>query len=276
MKLVVPTAATAFLLILASPAAAQNSAEHWQRVEQWTVKVLASHPHDRRAYTQGLLWHDGALYESTGQHGRSSVRRVDPATGAVLSEYDLDRSLFGEGLALVDGRLIQLTWQSGLAFVYDAASLVPVDQFVYEGEGWGLAWDGRRLVMSDGTSRLTFRDPKTFDVLATREVTLDGVPLVNLNELEHVEGSIYANVWHEDRIVVIDPETGKVRAVIDASTLVSPAERAGVEVLNGIAYDPVSATFWITGKYWPWMFQVVFVPLGPEGPDPLQQQERRE
>lgn len=257
MKPIVPTV---LVLLLASPATAQVSAEHWKKAEQWTIKVLAEHPHDRRAFTQGLLWHDGLLYESTGQHGLSSVRRVEPTTAVVVAQYDLDPSLFGEGLALVGGRLIQLTWQAGLAFVYDAASLVPVDQFVYQGEGWGLTWDGRRLVMSDGSSRLTFRDPATFDVLETRVVTLDGVPLTHLNELEYVDGRVYANVWYDDHIVVIDPETGKVRAVIDASGLLSPLERRGVDVLNGIAYDPVSATFWITGKNWPWMFQVVFVP----------------
>ncbi|HEX9733412.1 MAG TPA: glutaminyl-peptide cyclotransferase [Thermoanaerobaculia bacterium] len=257
MRRAVPAVLT---FMVAAQASAQISAERWKAVKQWSVKVLAEHPHDRRAFTQGLVWHDGLLYESTGQHGWSSVRRVEPATGAVLAQYDLDRSLFGEGLALASGRLIQLTWQTGLALVYDAASLAPVDQFVYQGEGWGLAWDGRRLAMSDGTSRLTFRDPETFDVLETREVTLDGLPLANLNELEHADGLLYANVWLEDRIVAIDPETGKVRAVIDASGLLSPLERRGVDALNGIAYDPVSETFWITGKYWPWMFQVVFVP----------------
>ncbi len=231
-------------------------------VERLVVKVVAEYPHDRGAFTQGLVWDGDVLLESTGNFGQSTVRRVDPETGNILALHDLHPRLFGEGLALVDGRLIQLTYHAGRSLVYDAESLLPMEEFVYEGEGWGLAWDGRRLVMSNGTSRLTFRDPLSFAPLGTLDVTLDGKPLSNLNELEVVDGRYYANVWQQDFIVRIEPETGKVTATIDASALLSPMERSAVDVLNGIAYDPRTQTFWITGKYWPSLFQVTFEPAG--------------
>ncbi len=229
-------------------------------VEQLVVEVVAEYPHDRCAFTQGLVWDGDVLCESTGQYEESSVRRVDPETGQVLALHELHPRLFGEGLALVDGRLIQLTWNSGRALVYDAESLLPVEELAYEGQGWGLAWDGRRLIMSDGTSRLTFRDPTSFAKLGSVQVTLAGKPLTELNELELAQGQLYANVWQKDFIVRIDLETGKVTATIDASGLISPMERSAADVLNGIAYDPRTQTFWITGKYWPTMFQVTFEP----------------
>lgn len=174
-------------------------------VENLRVKVLAEHRHDPGAFCQGLVWHDGVLFESTGQYGRSSLRRVEPLSGAVLVSYPLDPLLFGEGLALVDGRLVQLTYQASL--IYDAKDLVPLDQRVYTGEGWGLAYDGKRLVMSDGSSRLTFRDPQSFELQGTLEVRLDGRPVPKLNELEVVDGAIYANVWMADWIArIVDRE----------------------------------------------------------------------
>jgi len=229
-------------------------------VEQLVVKVLAEYPHDPRAFTQGLVWHDGVLYESTGNWGVSTIRRVDPATGAVLASRPIDPGLFGEGLALIGNQLIQLTWKAGLALVYDAGNLLLIDQLGYRGEGWGLAYDGKRLVMSDGTSWLSFRDPAGLALISKLEVKLAGEGAGQLNELEFAEGALYANVWPEERIVRIDPSGGAVTAVIDASGLLSPAERRSVDVLNGIAYDPQSKNFWLTGKYWPKMFRVVFVP----------------
>ena len=252
-------AVTIAFFLFGCRADAQVPARDAKKAERLRVEVLAEHPHDRSAFTQGLLWHDGALWESTGQYGQSSLRKVDPTSGAVLLQTDLDANLFAEGLALVEDRFIQLTWMSGLALVYDAASLVPTGQFTYAGQGWGLAFDGERLVMSNGGSELTFRDPETFAALGTVRVTLEGRPLANLNELEVAEGWIYANVWQQERIYRIAPESGKVRAVIDASGLLSPMERFGTDVLNGIAYDSATQTFWITGKNWPTMFQVLFV-----------------
>lgn len=229
-------------------------------VEKLKVEILSVHPHDPTAFTQGLVWDGGVLYESTGLYGRSSLRRVDPGNGQVLEQRHLDEQFFAEGLAQVGDRLIQLTWKAGVAFVWDLASLEVVDEFGYNGEGWGLAGDGgERLVMSNGTSLLTFRDPESFRWLSTLEVTLDGRPVEHINELEFAGGALYANVWGESRIVRLDPETGRVNAVIDASGLLSPREAAAVDVLNGIAYDPVSESFWLTGKFWPKMFRVRFV-----------------
>ena len=228
-------------------------------VERLRVKVLETFPHDRGAFTQGLLWYDGSLYESTGQYGQATLRRVEPRTGKVLERVDLDRALFGEGLAKVGDRLIQLTWQEGLALVYEIDGLIPVDQLTYDTHGWGLAWDGKRLMMTDGSDQLTFRDPETFRKLGSVRVTLNGFPLRGVNELEMANGQLYANVWGHEQIYRIDPETGRVGAVIDASGLLGVMEKARADVLNGIAWDPDSESFWITGKYWPKMFRVVFV-----------------
>ena len=227
-------------------------------VEQLGIKILGVYPHDPGAFTQGLVWDGGVLYESTGLYGKSSLRRVEPTNGEVLERRLVDPNLFGEGLAMVEGRLVQLTWKAGIALVYDLATLEQVDEYGFNGEGWGLAYDGRRLVMSDGSSRLTLRNLDDFQWQATIEVQLEGRPMSDLNELEFAEGSLYANVWGQERIVRIDPDTGRVEAVIDASRLLSRDERSRVDVLNGIAYDPVSKTFWLTGKFWPKMFQVVF------------------
>ena len=226
------------------------------RVAQLTVEIHDTVAHDTEAFTQGLVFAAGGLYESTGRYGRSQLLQVAPDTGDVLRSTDLDADLFGEGLAHVDDRLIQLTWKAGRALVYDLATLTVVDELAYEGEGWGLCHDGDRLVMSDGSSRLTFRDPATFDVTGTVEVTNGGAPVSALNELECVDGSVYANVWRTDQIVRIDPSTGRVEALIDAGSLERPAS-AGV--LNGIAHDPETGRFRLTGKNWPAAYEVEFV-----------------
>jgi glutaminyl-peptide cyclotransferase len=242
------------------PKSGSGGASPGVKVEQLQVEVLKVYPHDPTAYTQGLVWDGGFFYESTGLYGRSTVRRVDPSDGKVLEKVYLDPNFFGEGLARVGDRLILLTWKAGIAFVHDLATLEPIDEYGYNGEGWGLAYDGERLVMSNGSARLTYRDPEDFRWLSTLEVKLDGEPVDKLNELELAEGQLYANVWGENRIVRIDPDTGQVTAVIDAAGLLSSQEASMVDVLNGIAYDPASKTFWLTGKFWPKMFQVRFVP----------------
>ncbi len=230
-------------------------------VEYLQVKIVAVYAHDPTAFTQGLLWDGGVLYESTGLYGRSTVRRVDPADGTVLEKTFLDPNFFGEGLALVGDRLIQLTWKAGIALVYELGGLQPVDQYGYNGEGWGLAYDGgERLVISNGSSLLTFRDPGDFRWRSTLEVFHEGRPVSHLNELEFAEGDLYSNIWGENLIARIDPDSGQVTAMVDASGLLTAQEARMVDVLNGIAYDPMSKTFWITGKFWPKIFQVVFVP----------------
>ena len=227
-------------------------------VESLSVRVRRAFPHDPGAYTQGLLWWDGKLYESTGQYGRSDLRRLDPGTGAVEQQVDISPAYFGEGLARVGDHLIMLTWKAQRAFVFGLERFDERRTFRYEGEGWGLCNDGGRLVMSDGSDRLTFRDPRTFEVLGEVAVTLRGFPLTQINELECVGGSVYANVYQTDFLVRIDPASGRVTHYIEASGLLTREEARGVDVLNGIAFDPGAGTFYLTGKLWPKMFEVTF------------------
>lgn len=227
------------------------------------VEVLAVYPHDARAFTQGLLLHDGALYESTGLVGRSSLRQVELASGRVLRQRDLPPPLFGEGLAWARDELIQLTWQNQRALRWEPATFAARGEWRYDGEGWGLCFDGTHLVQSDGSQRLFFRDPATFAIVRTMAVTERGAPVDRLNELECVGDTIYANVWMTDRIVAIAALNGVVRASIDAGGLLTPDERhaSGSEaILNGIAHDPANNTFLLTGKLWPKLFRVRFVP----------------
>ena len=246
------------ILLLGAPSALA------QEVTRLAPEVLNVYPHDSGAFTQGLLWDGGALYESTGLWGQSSLRRVDLETGEPETRIALADTYFAEGLERVGERLIQLTWRAGLAFVYDFDTLERIDTLEYEGEGWGLCYDGRYLFMSDGGSHLSIREPETFELIFRGAVTLDGriVPAQLLNELECVGEHIYANAWNTDYIFRIDKFTGVVSAVIDASGLLSAAERealANGSVLNGIAWNPESETFYITGKNWPKLFEVVFI-----------------
>lgn len=230
--------------------------------------MIASFPHDRRAFTQGLVWDGHHLLESTGGYGSSSLRRVELETGAVLQQVDLPRDVFGEGLAGVGDRLVQLTWRAGLAAVWDAATFRSVDELAYAGEGWGLCFDGRELVMSDGSSELVFREPSSLAESRRIQVTLDGHPVKRLNELECVDGQVWANVWMTEELLRIDPASGRVTATVDARGLLEPSERRGTDVLNGIAYRPETGTFLITGKLWPRIFEVVFEPEEPRVDSP--------
>lgn len=223
------------------------------------VEVVAVHPHDPGAYTQGLLWHEGQVYESTGRWGESSARRYRLGDAAPAEVRPLDDSLFGEGLAVVGDELLQLTWQAGLLLRWDLETLELRREQRYQGEGWGLAYDGERLYQSDGSHVLHLRTTDTFEVTGQIEVRSAGLAVHQLNELEWAEGRLYANVYFKDEIVRIDPSTGVVEAVIDASGLLSDVEREGVDVLNGIAYRPETKTFLLTGKYWPKIFEVRFV-----------------
>lgn len=227
--------------------------------EQLRVQVLKTYPHDRSAFTQGLLLHGGKLYESTGNVGQSTLREVELDTGRVIRRTSVPPPYFAEGLTLVGDRLIQLTWQHGRAFVYERGTFTKQGELSYQGEGWGLCTANDHVVMSNGSSALTLRRPTDFGVIRTVQVTMDGQPLPQLNELECVDGAIYANVWMRDLIVRIDPANGRVTQRIDAANLLSPLERHGVDVLNGIAYDSADRTFLITGKYWPKLFRVKFV-----------------
>jgi glutamine cyclotransferase len=220
------------------------------------VRVVAVHPHDPRAFTQGLVFHAGRLFESLGLEGRSALREVELASGRVLREVRLSPEEFGEGLALVGDRLVQLTWRNGVAHRWRITDLTPAGAHRYAGEGWGLAYDGRRLIQSDGSATLTFRAPEDFSVLGTLGVRRDGRPEPYLNELELADGALYANLWQSDEIVRIELASGEVRAVWSAAGLLSEAERAGTDVLNGIAWNPGARRFYLTGKLWPKLFEV--------------------
>jgi glutaminyl-peptide cyclotransferase len=233
-------------------------------VEELRVRVVRTLPHDHAAFTQGLLLFDGKLYESTGLYGQSTLRRVDPDSGTVEAKVALDGELFGEGLARVGGHLVQITWKSGRAFYWNLSSFKQEREVAYDGEGWGLCYDGRRLVMTDGSANLFFRDPDSFAKTGEIAVKRAGVAISNLNELECVDGVVYANIWQDTHIVRIDPGTGEVTAWIDASNLLSPDERAGADVLNGIAAIPGSKNLLITGKLWPHIFEVQLVPATPQ------------
>ncbi len=230
------------------------------QVKQSQVKLLdwsivRAFPHDSTSFTQGLLWHDGALYESTGLEGQSSVRRVDLQSGQPTKNVDLPAQYFAEGLALAGDRLYQLTWQTKIGFVYDAKTFKPLAKFNYQNEGWGLTFDGTHLIQSDGSDVLTWRDPKNFASVKTVKVTRDGERLRDLNELEWINGYVWANVWQTDEIVVIDPTNGKVVAQLNLSGLLRQADRTGREdVLNGIAYDAASQRLFVTGKNWSKLF----------------------
>jgi glutaminyl-peptide cyclotransferase len=229
-------------------------------VERLQIEVVRRIPHDTAAFTQGLLIDAGRLFESTGLVGESRLREVDLASGRELRRRDVPAPHFGEGLAKVGDELVLLTWKSGKAFRFDAETFEPRGEHDFEGEGWGLTFDGSRLVMSDGSASLQFRDPRTFEPRGRIAVSLEGRPVRHLNELEFVDGLVYANIWQTDRIVAIDPTTGEVRRVIDAKGLLERGERRRADVLNGIAHDAREGAFYVTGKFWPWMFQVRFVP----------------
>ena len=222
-------------------------------------EVLNTYPHDPNAFTQGLLFYEGDLYESTGLFGASTVREVDLETGEVIRTLPLAGDLFGEGLARVDDQLYQITWQSGRAFVYDLETFEQEGRFSYETEGWGLCFDGEDLYMSDGSATLFERDPETFEITREAQVTLRGEPVERLNELECVGEHVYANVWQTDTIVKIDKNSGKVVGKVDASGLLGDAPTNPDAVLNGIAYNPETETFYVTGKLWPELFEVRFV-----------------
>jgi glutaminyl-peptide cyclotransferase len=249
------------LLVWAAPAAAQTCpcAVEPPTVETLTLEVLAEYPHDSGAFTQGLLLHEGTFYESAGQYGESDVRQVEIETGEVLRQVELNERLFAEGLTLVEDRLIQLTWRENVAIVWDRESLEVIGQYLYETEGWGICYDGARLYMSDGSSHLFVRDPQTFRLTDMIQVTRDGAPVERLNELECVGDHVYANIWQTDTIVRIQSATGYVDAVVDAAGLLDADVRAGLDagaVLNGIAYNPETDTFYVTGKLWPSLFEV--------------------
>ncbi len=240
--------------VIAAPALMSEDARPPAVLEYEVVKAW---PHDRGAFTQGLVYRDGFLYESTGLNGRSSLRKVALESGEVVQHETVSKQYFAEGLTNWKDRLIQITWQSKVGFTYDLKTLKPTGQFNYSGEGWGITNDAKRLILSDGTATLRFLDPETYQPIGSLEVTYQGKPLANLNELEFVRGRILANVWQSNSVVVIDPASGRVTAQIDLPGLLNAEDReSGVDVLNGIAYDAKRDRLFVTGKLWPKIFEI--------------------
>jgi len=225
----------------------------------YTYSIVNVYPHDSNAFTEGLTFDGGFLYESTGLYGSSTLRRVDLESGAVLQVRTLPAQYFGEGIAIVGDRIVQLTWQSHVGFVYDKATFNLLQEFEYSTEGWGLTYDGKQLIMSDGTSNLYFLDPVTFKRIG--QVTVhDAAPVAELNELEYVKGEVYANVWGQEKIAVINPQTGQVTAWIDLTGIQSLKNMDSNDVLNGIAYDANADRLFVTGKMWPHIFEIKLIP----------------
>jgi glutamine cyclotransferase len=242
-----------WVLLCAALAAGQNAPVR-------SYKVIATYPHDPKAFTEGLQYINGVLYEGTGLNGSSSIRKVDLTTGAILKVRPISDFYFGEGITVLGNRLYELTYKNGAAFVYDAATFQTLDTLHYPGEGWALTYDGKRLIMSDGSSALRFLEPATFRELGRLPVR-DGVtPITNLNELEFIDGEIWANIWQTDRVARIDPRSGQVNSWVDFRGLLKQSDRTPeTDVLNGIAYDAQRKRIFVTGKRWPKLFQIQVV-----------------
>jgi glutaminyl-peptide cyclotransferase len=226
-------------------------------------KVISKKPHNTTSFTEGLVWDNGVFYESSGLYGTSTLRKVEIETGNILMETKLGDKFFAEGLAMVDDRLIQLTWNEHIAFIYNKEFFNVMSGFIYDGEGWGLCYDGSQIFMSNGSNIITVRDPLSFALTKELSITLNGQPVTNMNELECVDDSLYVNIWQTNNIYRLNKETGEITGIIDAAGLLTPEElqKAGSDgVLNGIAYNTTTKAFYITGKLWPWLFEVDFAP----------------
>ncbi len=226
-------------------------------VPKYGYQIVNIWPHDSNAFTQGLILADGKLLESTGQEGASSLRTVELETGKILKKVDVPEPYFAEGITMLNGKVYQLTWQHQVGFIYDSQSFQRVGEFKYQGEGWGLTTDGQSLILSDGSNRLRFLDPTSFRVTKIINVVDGRIPIDELNELEWVQGEIYANVWHDNRIAIVDPQSGRVKGWIDLTGLIPDGQLPNEEaVLNGIAYDQANDKLFVTGKLWPSLFEI--------------------
>ena len=249
-----------FVLLIITSNGAAISVENNASVPIFEVEIIAQYPHDNTSWTQGLLIHNGSLYESKGHYGESSLRQLDLETGLTLRELQLNETYFAEGIAVVEGKLIMLTWRENIAFVIDLETFEVISNYSYQGEGWGLCYDGSNLIMSDGSSKLHFRDPTSFELLSSVNVTLNGeIYDGKINELECTNNQVYANLWYKDEIILIDPLSGKINSIVKVTGLDYQLNSTMHEILNGIAYDSTNSSFLITGKNWPTIYRVDFV-----------------
>ena len=228
--------------------------------KEHSYRVIEKLPHDRGAYTQGFYFDNGFFYEATGLRGESSLRKVNPKTGEVINSFTIPSTIFGEGITAFHDKIFQLSWQSRVGFIYDKESFKLLKQFNYSTEGWGITTDSSALIMSDGTNYIYFLDPNTFSIIRSIEVYDNKSPVTKLNELEYIDGKIWANIYMTDKVAIIEPETGKVDAYIDFSKLLdSKLRQPDTDVLNGIAYDKKTKHIWVTGKKWPLIYRVVIL-----------------
>ncbi len=242
---------TAYILLSSKPA---------DKSTQYTYAIINEYPHDTAAFTQGLVIDNGVLYEGTGLNGHSTLRRVDLETGEVLQLYELSDEFFGEGITVYGDKIIQLTWRSHKGFVYDKNTFELLQNFTYPTEGWGITHNGTHLIVSDGTANLCFLNPQTFQRLGKISVTDNGTPITRLNELEYINGEIYANIWLRKQIAIINPQTGNVRAWIDLTGIANSETTNSNNVLNGIAYDSEADRLFITGKMWSKLYEIQLIP----------------
>jgi len=247
-------ASSIILLVVLTEKPANSEAAYY------TYSVVNTYPHDENAFTQGLVYENGSLYESTGLYGKSTLRRVNLETGEVLQLYTLPSRYFGEGIVICEGKIIQLTWTEHKGFVYYKDSFELLQEFNYSSEGWGITYDGNQLIMSNGSSTLTFLDPETFEKIGQVEVR-DTAPVTNINELEYINGKIYANIWMEEKIAIINSQTGQVEGWINLSGIQERQNQDVKNALNGIAYDAEGNRLFVTGKRWPHLFEIQLTPL---------------
>jgi glutamine cyclotransferase len=235
-----------------------NSSVHtdFHDAANFTYMIINSFPHDQTAFTQGLVFDDGFFYEGTGLYGKSSLRKIQLSNGMILQKHDLSSEFFGEGITIFQDKIYQLTWKSHIGFVYDKDTFEVIDTFKISTEGWGLTHDGQYLILSDGTSTLYFLDFDTFEVSHSVEVKYNDTPILNLNELEHIDGMVFANIWKTDFIAIINPQNGIVNSWIDFTGLLEKSQASNPDVLNGIAYDPKEDRLFVTGKLWSKIFEI--------------------
>lgn len=231
-----------------------------QQAQRYSYRVVNTYPHDPRAFTQGLFWLDGALYETTGQEGESNLRRVNLEDGRVLQQANMPANVFGEGSTPWGDQILSITWQNGIGYRWNRQTFQQVGTWRYQGEGWGLANNGREIIMSDGSDTLKFLNPDTLQEVRRVRVTVNGRPLPQLNELEFIKGEVWANVWGTAELVRIDPASGNVTGVVDLRGLVQENRGGNADVLNGIAYDAERDRIFVTGKYWPRLYEITLVP----------------